>query len=211
MSLLQQVVTALVVLALSSTVGRAQNLPKIEEFYFDADTAAAPFQVVKADGNAAVDALMKQRSLGRKAEEATSQLARIAVAEGRTELGMKLHQEVLAATTPSSGLGRAVRWNYAWDLFASGDVEGALAQWRGVQQASRSKPAWIPPTYALALWTLGQQDEAIQWYAAAVRTEPDLWGRVENLASLLPHWRAQDRDTLAQVHAAWRAAPPSWP
>ena len=32
-----------------------------------------------------------------------------------------------------------------------------------------------------------------------------------NFATLLPDWSPRDRDTLAQVLAAWQAAPPAWP
>ena len=198
-------------LAAGMAAAGAHNLPVIEEFYFDEDMAAAPVTVVEGSDDAAVAALMKQRERGRKSVEATSQLARIAMAAGRTELGLQLHQQALAATTPGSLLGRSVRWNYAWDLFHHGDVEGALEQWKTVQQGGRGKQAWVPPTYALALWTQGKQAEAVRWYAAAVRTEPQRWGSADALPQLLPDWRSEDLAVLAQVQAAWQAAPPAWP
>ena len=47
----------------------------------------------------------------------------------------------------------------------------ALQKWR-IAGAERLKgPAWLPPTLALGLWQLDRRDEAIRWYAAAVRTE----------------------------------------
>ncbi|MGO4777379.1 tetratricopeptide repeat protein, partial [Lysobacter sp. 2RAB21] len=66
-------------------------------------------------------------------------------------------------------------------------------------------------TYAVALWTLGRKDEAVQWYAAAVRSEPDQWRDTSAYASLLPDWRVADRATLAEVQKAWAANPPAWP
>jgi tetratricopeptide (TPR) repeat protein len=195
----------------ASAGAHAQSLAKIEEFYFDVDSAASPLRVVSQEGDEAIEPLMKLRERGRKAVEATSQLARIAIAQGRVDLGTSLHQEALASAPAGSIQGRAVRWNYAWDLFHLGNVEAALAQWAEVHATTRGNPGWVPVTYALALWTQGQHDDAVRWYAAAVRTDPQLWSSPDNLAALLPEWREQDRAVIAQVHARWSAAPPAWP
>ncbi|MGH8080655.1 MAG: tetratricopeptide repeat protein, partial [Lysobacter sp.] len=50
-----------------------------------------------------------------------------------------------------------------------------------------------------------------QWYAAAVRSEPDQWRDASRYAQLLPEWRASDRAALAEVQKAWAANPPNWP
>ena len=69
----------------------------------------------------------------------------------------------------------------------------------------------LPPTLALSLWSLDRKAEAVQWYAAAVRTEPNLWNDPANYAKLLPDWREQDRQRLVEVYNAWQANPPPWP
>jgi len=69
----------------------------------------------------------------------------------------------------------------------------------------------MPPTLALSLWSIGRKDEALQWYGAAVRTEPQQWNNAGRLASLLPDWSDAERATLAEVQAAWSANPPAWP
>ena len=189
----------------------AQSLPRIEEFYFDSDTAAQPLTVIEGESDSVVDQLMKLRDRGRKAVEATSQLARIAMAQGRVDLGRRLHEAAIADTQATSVQGRAVRWNYAWDLFRAGETDTALSEWTAVHASTRGNPGWVPQTYALALWTLGQKQEAVRWYAAAVRTKPRAWADPVNYPQLLPHWREQDRETLAQVQKAWVEAPPSWP
>lgn len=198
-------------LAVAASVVQAQNLPKIEEFYFDNDAAAQPLQVVPAGAADAVDQLMKLRDRGRKTAEATSQLASIAIADGRRDLGRNLHEEAIKATQANTVQGRSVRWNHAWDLYRLGDVPAALAAWTGVQATARGNPAWVPPTYALGLWVQGQKQEAVRWYAAAVRTEPQLWNDPANFTRLLPHWRQQDRDALVEVYQAWSERPPVWP
>lgn len=189
----------------------AQSLPAVQEFYFDQDAAAVPAVVVPADSSDLVDQLMKQRERGRKALDATVQLAGVALAQGRPELGRSLYAEAVGSTTATTVAGRTVRWNYGWDLFRLGEVEAALTQWNAAQGGVRGNAAWVPATYALALWTLGRKDEAVRWYAAAVRTEPQQWSSSANYATLLPSWRDSERKTLAEVQQAWAAQPPAWP
>lgn len=202
-------------LAASVMTAQAQSLPKPKEFYFDADTVAARPLVAISDasqGDALAEQLVKMMERGRKSVEATSQLARIAFRSDRIELGKTLYRQALdRAGGAGSSMGRAVIWNYGWDLLHAGDAAGALGQWGMLAGSTLGAPSWIPPTLALGLWQAGQKDEAVQWYAAAVRTEPDQWSNAANFATLLPDWSVQDRDVLAQVLAAWQAAPPAWP
>ena len=75
----------------------------------------------------------------------------------------------------------------------------------------RGNASWVPPTLALALWKLDRRDEAVSWYAAAVRTEPEQWNNAANFPQLLPQWKDEERATLAEVLQAWAAKPPAWP
>lgn len=189
----------------------AQNLPLPKEFYFEAaDDVTRPLELYPGSDDQTIERLMQVRDRRRRdATLATAQLAHIAYASGRPETGAALYAE--AKQSPDSARMReSLHWNHGWDLYRSGDVAGALEQWR-VAGAERLKgPSWLPPTLALALWQLDRRDEAVRWYAAAVRTEPQLW-QAPDLARLLPDWTEADRAVLAQVAAAWQAAPPSWP
>lgn len=202
-------------LAVSAMAVQAQSLPKPKEFYFDADTVVARPLVAISDasqGDALAEQLVRMMERGRKSVEATSQLARIAFRSDRVELGKTLYRQALdRAGGAGSSMGRAVIWNYGWDLLHAGDAAGALGQWSMLAGASLGGPSWVPPTLALGLWQAGRKDEAVQWYAAAVRTEPEQWSHAANFATLLPDWSTQDREALAQVLAAWQAAPPAWP
>lgn len=189
----------------------AQSLPALQEFYFDDDMAAAVPVVVPADSSDIVEQLMKQRERGRKALEATVQLASVAYGQGRPELGAQLYDDAEKNAPANTVSGRMVRWNRGWDLFRQGDAEGALAQWHAAQTGVRGNASWVPPTYALALWSLGRKDEAVKWYAAAVRTEPQRWSSSADYARMLPTWRDTERTTLAEVQQAWAAQPPAWP
>jgi len=189
----------------------AQPLPAVQEFYFDQDAAAALVVVVRGEGADLIEQLMKQRERGRKSLDATVQLAGVAIAQGRPELGRSLYEEALGSAPATTVTGRTVRWNYGWDLFRLGEVDAALTQWGNAQASVRGNASWVPATYALALWTLGRKDEAVRWYAAAVRTEPQQWSGSSAYATLLPTWRDSERATLAEVQQAWAAQPPAWP
>ncbi|MCL7715761.1 tetratricopeptide repeat protein [Stenotrophomonas mori] len=205
------VLGGLLLAGLFCSVAWAQGVPRIAEFYFEEDAAARPIQVLPPEQQDVVDQLMKLRERGRKAVEATAQLAGIASAEGRTELADKLYREALAAVAANSQLARGIRWNLGWSFYRHGDVESALQQWSQAAQAARGNVDWAPPTLALALWALGRRDEAVQWYAAAVRTEPDLWNDPARFPQLLPSWKDEERARLAEVQQAWAADPPAWP
>jgi hypothetical protein len=200
-----------VLLATGGLSAQAQAQVKPKEFYFDQDAATArEIVVVEGEGDALAAELVKARERGRRQMEATAQLAHVAMSENRADLGKSLYGVAVQGTQASSGVGRSVRWNYAWDLYRNGDLELALDLWSELS-GGFGAPSWVPPTMALALWSLDRKPEAVQWYAAAVRTEPDLWGNPANFAALLPDWREEDRKRLAEVYAAWQASPPSWP
>ncbi|MEG3192876.1 tetratricopeptide repeat protein [Lysobacter sp. D1-1-M9] len=189
----------------------AQSLPRPAEFYFDEDASATRAVVaVSATGDAAVEQLLKAIERDPRAAAETAQLAHIAMAGGRPELGRELYARALRLLGTSDGLYRPVMWNYGWDLYRTGDHAAALDSWRTLLLSRNVTAQWMPQTLALVLWTLDRQDEAVQWYAAAVRTEPRQWRSSEAFASLLPTWTAEERATLAEVQAAWAENPPSW-
>jgi hypothetical protein len=198
-------------LALAACAAQAQAVSKPKEFYFDADALTAR-RIVAAQGEGDVLAaeLVRMREKGRKTIEATAHLAHVAMSDKRIELGKSLYEQAVEGTSLTSGIGRSVRWNYAWDLYRNDDFAQAYGLWNELASGFGG-PTWLPPTMALSLWSLDRKAEAVQWYAAAVRTEPGLWGNPANYATLLPDWRDQDRQRLIEVYNAWAANPPSWP
>lgn len=201
------------VLALGFAAGvHAQQLPKPAEFYFEGDpNAVRVIEPVRETGDAAVQRLLKAIKRDPRAAGERAQLAHIAMNGGRPGLGRELYDGILAQLDPGNALWRAVAWNYGWDLYRTGAHADALAQWTTLANARVTTASWMPPTFALVLWQLGRRDEAVQWYAAAVRSEPQQWRTDGRFATLLPDWRDDERETLAQVQQAWAANPPSWP
>ncbi len=195
----------------ASGVATAQSLPRPAEFYFDQDAGtASPVVALEGRGDELVQRLLKHIGRDPRANAETAQLAHLAMAGGREDLGRELYRRVLARLQVTDRLHRTVLWNYGWDLYRAGHAEEALAQWQELMATRSLAAQWMPQTLALALWSLDRRDEAAQWYAAAVRTEPQLWGTADQFDVLLPQWSAQDRATLAQVHAAWAARPPAY-
>ena len=209
--MLSRTLLATALLAVSGAVS-AQSLPRPSEFYFDADAnTVKPVVVVRESGDAATEKLVKAIERNPRAKGEVAQLAHMAMDAGRTDLGKQLYERALGAIDRSDALWRSVVWNYGWDLYRTGDFEAAFAQWRTLVEARSVTASWMPPTLALSLWSLGRKDEAVQWYAAAVRSEPQQWNSTAQFARLLPEWRDAERSTLAEVQAAWAANPPSWP
>lgn len=198
-------------LVLWTFAATAQNVPKPKEFYFDEDRGInGPIVLVKGEGEALIAELLKERERGRKQLEATAQLAHVAIADNRADLGKSLYQQAINSAQPGSAIWRSISWNYGWDLYRLGEYPQALQQWTGLVPPVGA-PSWLPPTLALGLWSVDRKNEAVEWYAAAVRTEPARWNNPANFPALLPDWREEDRAKLAEVHAAWLANPPRWP
>ncbi|MGO4221600.1 tetratricopeptide repeat protein [Lysobacter sp. TAF61] len=190
----------------------AQSLPKPAEFYFAADAnTVKPVVVVRETGEVAMEKLARAAERNPHAKAEVAQLAHLAMEAGRADLGRQLYARALGQIDRTDGMWRSVVWNYGWDLYRAGDSDGAFAQWRTLLEARSVTASWIPPTFAMTLWSLGRKDEAVQWYAAAVRTEPQLWNTASQFARLLPDWRDDERSTLTEVQAAWAANPPAWP
>lgn len=201
-----------VVLAFSSLLAQAQTVPGPKEFYFDADSQTTrEIVALRGEGDAVIDRLAANVARKPTDVESRAQLARVAMRSGRTDLADELYRTALRNAASNQRLARQVGWNYGWDLYHAGDYPRALEQWQKLLGGWPATPSWQPPTLALVLWKLGRQAEAVAWYAAAVRTEPDLWNSSANFARLLPDWREEDRQALGEVHAAWQADPPSWP
>ncbi len=181
------------------------------EFYFTEEgRTTRPVVAIQGEGDALTEALLKAIQRNPRAKAETAQLAHLAMAGGRPQLGAELYGRVAREISPTEVLYRPMLWNHGWDLLRIGDAEGALQRWETLLKARNVTADWMPPTFALALWELDRKDEAVQWYAAAVRTHPDLWSDSRRFAELLPDWLPAERDTLVQVHKAWQADPPQW-
>ena len=190
-----------------------QSLPRMQEFYFDEDKGALqPLQVVEGEGDQVVKRLDQLAARdGRNADKAGAQLAHLLMASGRLQEGKSYYAKLLQRNGETSGLYRPIVYRYGWDLYRAGEYDAALAQWQKLVGSRGIEPSWAPATLALVLWKLDRRQDAVNWYAAAVRSEPAQWTGTARYAELLPQWSDGERGDLAQVQAAWAKAPPAWP
>lgn len=198
-------------LMVAGAASAQSRLVPTSEFYFTDDTRTTrPVVAIQAEGDALTEALLKAIARNPRAKTETAQLAHVAMTGGRPQLGEELYERVLRDLGQTEVLYRPVLWNYGWDLLRIGNPEGALARWETLLRARNVTADWVPPTLALALWQLDRKAEAVEWYAAAVRTHPDRWSYGDRFDELLPDWQPAERATLALVHRAWQADPPQW-
>lgn len=194
------------------SIAAAQALPGPAEFYFDEDASVtSPIVAIVGEDEATIEQLVRLMERGgRHADQAVAQLAHLSMASGRTDTGLALYARARGKAAEGSLRLRALLWNQGWDLYRAGQVDAALSTWTQAYANRIVHPSWVPPTFALALWKLDRRDEAVAWYAAAVRTHPDRWSNPAALPGLLPDWSEADRATVAEVLAAWRENPPAW-
>ncbi|MGV8940796.1 MAG: tetratricopeptide repeat protein [Lysobacter sp.] len=203
--------TCLLAVGAASAQTAPARLVPASEFYFSEESRTTrPVIAVQGEGDALAESLLKAITRNPRAKAETAQLAHVAMAGGRPELGVELYDRVLRQVSPTEALYRPLLWNFGWDLLRSGNATDALVQWSALLKARNVTADWMPPTFALVLWTLGRRDEAVQWYAAAVRTHPDKWSGTDQYPALLPDWQDEERATLAEIQQAWQADPPQW-
>lgn len=99
---------------------------------------------------------------------------------------------------------RRVQWNYGWALLEVDRPAEALRYWQLAEQGHGGKPEWVPLTFALALWRMGEQDRAVRFYDAATRTDPRLT-TAEGVAERVQYWEALPKATATALYEAWVA------
>ncbi|MBB5207468.1 tetratricopeptide repeat protein [Chiayiivirga flava] len=99
---------------------------------------------------------------------------------------------------------RHAHWNLGWALFASADNAGALEHWQTAAQLHGGHPSWVPTTFAIGLWLTGHSERAIEYYQAAVDSDPDRWGDAAGVAEATRAWGANEKLAIEAVQAAWR-------
>lgn len=103
-----------------------------------------------------------------------------------------------------SDVMRHVYWSWGWARLALGAPREALAHWQNAARLHGGAPFWLPYTNAIGLWRLDQRELALAWFAAAVRSKPELATR-EGVDALGSTWQDDERRTLEDVQAAWSA------
>jgi tetratricopeptide (TPR) repeat protein len=101
---------------------------------------------------------------------------------------------------------RILAWQHGWALFEAGDYAAALARWQEAERAHGGHPSWVPYTFAVALWRMDRREEALAYYAAAVRSAPERWGSKAGLASITTKWHKPELEAAEALLEAWTAS-----
>jgi tetratricopeptide (TPR) repeat protein len=178
--------------------------------YTDADSAA--IAVHPRPGNKAAFRRTIDRRLQANPRDvlALTHRAHFHYLGGHPKEGQRDYERALSLTTPGSEAHRHVLWSWGWSLYDSGDAAQALEKWQTNVALANGHPYWVPYTFALAAWKLDRRADAIAWFEAAVRSNPQ-WGTAQGRAERTAQWRDEETAVLAEVVAAWEAATKATP
>jgi len=109
------------------------------------------------------------------------------------------------AAADTVGRQRYVLWSHGWALLAQNQPEAALKDWREAQHLHGGNPYWVPYSFALALHAAGRDDEAVAYYAAAARSQPERWGTRAAMLETTKSWKPHERARIEAVYALWQA------
>ena len=113
----------------------------------------------------------------------------------------------LEAADDDMVLRRNVLWSRGWVNYDMGSVDLALQDWQKAEQLHGGHPYWASYTYALAYWTMGSRELALQWFDATVRAIP-AWGTDSGFEQKIKHWRPQQQERMRAMFAEWRSLHP---
>lgn len=123
---------------------------------------------------------------------------------GDTQRALRDFDAALAASSPASVHARHVYWSRGWARYDSGDVPGALADWREAAKLHGGSPHWLPFTLALGYWTIGDRELALRWFDVAVAAQP-AFATEEGLREKISKWDERQQENMMALHEAWEA------
>lgn len=176
--------------------------------YVDEDLAAVGYHARpggKARFRAQLNAAIQRNP---RDVEALVQRAYILHNAGDDKRARRDFDAALGAAAPGSDMERRVLWSRGWFAYDDGDATSALRDWQRAVQLHGGHPFWASYTYALAYWTLGQRDEALEWFDAAVIAMPE-WGTEEGFARRIQHWKPEQRERMRALFEAWKQRSPA--
>lgn len=196
---------AAALLGLLALPALAQALPgKPLETYFQDDPAATLPREVDPTNRMAVTQLEQVLAYDPKNVSARLQHARLLIARGQSRHAILEFEAAIREAPEDSVARRQAHYAFGWALLRIGQARRAAEEWAIAARLHGGNPRWAPTTLALALWLADEKDLAIDYFAAAVRSDSRSWGSTRGLALSLRDWHEDDRATLEAVHAEWK-------
>ena len=164
--------------------------------YRDRDDAA--HIRVKIESDAQLDALILRTegpSVNDKiAATNYSALAYQFALRGDCERMENYYQRALA----SNGDPARVAWSQGWSEFATTDYVGAVNIWSKSVPQPNGRPFWLPYSLAVAFQGAGEHELALDWWRAAVASNPALATK-EGALKYFGYWRENEKTLLRQL------------
>ena len=171
--------------------------------YRDRDPAAMGYHARPGQKNKLRNAVRRTLKKDPQNVAALSQRAYWHAESGDIESAQRDYEAAMAASTDNPANRARVHWSRGWSRYGQGDVPGALADWSQAERLHGGHPFWVPYTYALAYWTLGDQDRALTWYDVAVASNPS-WGDEAAMKKRSSFWKDREKEKLQALFAAWQ-------
>jgi tetratricopeptide (TPR) repeat protein len=202
----RKIALALALLLMNAAAAYAANVVALPAaaLYRDADVATS----ASASSETALDALIAQEP-GNIA--ALAQRGRLRMREGRMEDGQSDFDAAIALADADSSDARLVLWTYGWAQLEAGNLPDALHNWQEAERLHGGHPFWVSYSFATVLWLMDEQELAVAYYDAAVRSYPKQWGNADAVARSTLDWQPLPRAAIADVFAAWQSQQPASP
>lgn len=184
------------------------ELPTPAAAYADRDPAGAIYPDMDPSTPGMEDTLNQAVRRGRGNPVPIAQRGLYYFMQGQRSRGQRDYDRALSLAEPGSPEQRYVHWSHGWALHAAGDHAGALAQWRLAAQLHGGNPHWAPSTFAMALWSLGARELAVEFFTVAVEGDPALWRSLEAIEATTRDWRPNERLTMLSIHNQWLSSQP---
>lgn len=189
-------------------VAQDLELPTPAAAYADPDPAGAIYPDMDPTIPGLEDSLNQAVGRARNNPVALAQRGLYQYLQGQRTRGQRDYERALAVAGSASVEQRYVHWSQGWALYTTGDFAGALAQWRASADLHGGQPHWVPPTFAMALWSLGARDAAVAFFDVAVRDRPSSWATPEAIEATTSDWRPNERLAILSIHNQWQSMGP---
>lgn len=162
----------------AQTGARVQQIPLLTPAppYLDRDSAARQptLQELGLQGHMDLASLRERadhRSRDWQLQALVGQMEHLSRDRGA---GEDRYQRAVSAAGSNRERLRHVLWSRGWARLYSGDMQGALEDWRDAAKLHGGKPEWYPYTVALAYWHAGSRPLGMRWFEASqLASQPD--------------------------------------
>lgn len=171
--------------------------------YAEADPAArAPRDLDIADP-ATLAALEAAIELDPNNVQARIDRAYIWTLTGNRIRGLAEFTRAQAMAPAGRALQRRAYWTEGWAMYQLAEYAAAMRAWRRAEALHGGAPAWVPPTYAVALWSAGDRESALQWFEVATHSAPSEWLTRARVDTSIRFWRPPESAAMRELFAAF--------